>query len=255
MRRHPEGTRLELIIGLLLVFLLASSVVLTSGCANKTSKTSEVEVGPLESPFSEIIPNCEDLYCDLFFRSYKAEEETIYYPDGVIGYYRAIGNSSCFHYGGENRSGSVLLNMVIREYQDEEQAIKRIHEEKESRLYDESDSEFYAKHFNLPLEDIAGHVIFWKEAAADKIQGEEVISFRVGHYVGDYRIWIYDPPKLGDGYFMPPTVSDLLENAVQITIPGLSPEHMGVLNSPLKQSMVRPRSLSWIPGCLLPALG
>ncbi len=225
MKRHPEGTRLDLIIGLLLVFLLASSVVLTSGCGQKTEVESP-EVGPLESPFSEIIPTAEDLFIDLFNLSYSRSEETIYYPDGSIGYFRMFGNEAAGYttLSGEPKpeSPSVLLSMGIYEYQNEEQAKKRILEEKERRWYDESESEFYAKQFGLPLEDIAGRVIFWKEPYEEEVQGEERILFRVGRYVGDYILWGEAPPELEDGYFMPPTLSDLLwETAVQITIPRL----------------------------------
>lgn len=129
---------------------------------------------------------------------------------------------------GEPKPGSpsALLSMGIYEYQNEEQAKKRILEEKQvhrrSRFYDESESEFYAKLFNLPLEDIAGRVIFWEEPYEEEVQGREEIYFRVGRYVGHYTLVVSDPPKLEDGYFMPPTLSDLLwDTAVQITIPRL----------------------------------
>ena len=39
----------------------------------------------------------------------------------------------------------------------------------------------------------------------------ETISFRVGRYVGDYAVWVDDPPEIDDGFFMPLDVHDLLE--------------------------------------------
>ena len=71
------------------------------------------------------------------------------------------------------------------------------------------------------MEDIAGHVIFWKEPTVKEVQGEEKISFRVGRYVVDYSVHMDDPPELKDGYFMPPDLSDVLRNAVKTTIPKL----------------------------------
>jgi len=208
-----------------LALLLASSVALWSGCGQKTEVESP-EVGPLESPFSEIIPTAEDLFIDLFNLSYHRSEETIYYPDGSIGYFRMFGNEAASYtpLSGEPKPGSpsALLSMGIYEYQNEEQAKKRIFEEKERRWYDESESEFYAKLFKLPLEDSVGRVNFWREPAVEEVQGREGIYFRVGRYVGYYALWVDDPPKLEDRYFMPPTLSDLLwETAVQITIPRL----------------------------------
>ncbi len=222
MRNKPKWYS-PLLIGL--VLLLAGSVVLTSGCGQKTEIESP-EVGPLESPFSEIIPTAEDLFVDLFSLSYHHSEETIYYPDGLIGYHRTFGNEAAGYtpLSGEPKpeSSSVLLSMGIYEYQNEEQVKKRILEEKKRRWYDESESEFYAKQFGLHLEDVVGRVIFWEEPVVEGVQGREEIYFRVGRYVGYYALWVDNPPELGDGYFMPPTLSDLLwETAVQITIPRL----------------------------------
>jgi len=213
----------SLVVGL--VLLLASLVVLTSGCGQKI-EAEEPKLGPLESPFSEIIPSAEDLYLSLFISPYRSSEETIYYPDGLIGYSRMFGNESAWYSSFSDapkpESPSVLLSMLIYEYQNEEQAKNRILEEKERKWHDESESEFYAKQLGLPLEDIAGRVIFWKEPAVEEVQGSEEIYFIVGRYVGNYELWVDNPPELEDGYFMPPTLSDLLwETAVQITIPRL----------------------------------
>jgi len=49
-----------------LVVLLTSSCVLTEGCYRKT-QTEEPKFGPLESPFSEIIPSAEDLSLSIHF--------------------------------------------------------------------------------------------------------------------------------------------------------------------------------------------
>jgi hypothetical protein len=48
-----------------LIVILASSCVLAGGCGRKT-QTEEPKFGPLEPPFSEIIPSAEDLSLPLF---------------------------------------------------------------------------------------------------------------------------------------------------------------------------------------------
>jgi hypothetical protein len=208
-----------------LVLLLVSSCVVAGGCGYKT-EVEEPELGPLESPFSAIIPSAEDLFIDLFFSPYHCYEETIYYPDGSIGYSRTFANEASSYTplsdASKPESSSVLLSMLIYEYQNEEEATKRINEEKDSSLYKKSgDTEYYANLFGFSPEEIAGYVSFWKEPAVEEVQGEEVIFFRVGRYVGNYRITMDDPPELEDGYFMPPELHDLLEFAVNKTIPKL----------------------------------
>ncbi len=108
----------------------------------------------------------------------------------------------------------MVLSLVIREYQDEEQSQKDIQEERKRKQYDKNLSEFYAKLTGLPSADVASHVIFWKETSYEQIQGEEEILFRVGRYVGDYSVHIDDPPELEDGFFIPPNLHDLLELAL-----------------------------------------
>ena len=221
MRNKPRWYSF-LLVGL--VLLLVSSCLIAGGCGHKT-EVEEPKSGPLESPFSEIIPSAEDLFLSLFISPYRGDEYTLYYPDGRRLYSRGFGNESAWYSSLSDapkpEAPSVMLSMGIYEYQDEEQATKRIQEEKTRRWYDESDTEFYAKLFGFPLEDIAGSVHFWKEPAVEEIQGKEEIFFRVGQYVGDYHIWVHDPPKLEDGYFMPPELHDLLESAVRKTIPKL----------------------------------
>jgi len=111
--------------------------------------------------------------------------------------------------------------MFIYTYQDEELAKKRIQEEKRGKLYNDSDTEYYAKLFSFSPEDIAGYVTFWKEPAVEQVQGEEKVSFRVGQYVGCYSVHLDDPPELSDGYFIPIELHSLLEVAVKTTIPRL----------------------------------
>jgi len=112
--------------------------------------------------------------------------------------------------------------MDVYVYQNEGQAIERIHKEKGTSLYKKvGDTEYYAQILGFPPEDIAGYVSFWKEPAIQEVQGEEVIFFRVGQYVGWYSVHMDAPPKLEDGYFMPPELHDLLESAVKQTVPKL----------------------------------
>jgi hypothetical protein len=121
----------------------------------------------------------------------------------------------------DTETPSLVFSMLIYDYHSDEQAKNHIQEEKEKKSYDDSNTEFYAKLVKFPPEDIAGYSIFWKEPAVTKIQGEEVIFFRVGKYVGNYKVWIEDPPQLKDGYFIPPDLHDSLIFAVQSTIPKL----------------------------------
>ena len=199
-----------LVIGLAL--LLVGLGMITEGCGHRR-EIEEPKLGPLEAPFSEIIPDCEDLYCQLYGFKTKAYEDTIYRPDGVIIHSRTFESSDV--------DPDALLAMTIYDYPDEEAAKKYIHERKEVKWYDETDTEYYAMRFNFPPEDIAGYTIFWKEPIDEEYQGEEVIMFRVGHYVGHYEVWLNAPPKLEDGYFLPPELHDLLEMAVKKTIPKL----------------------------------
>jgi hypothetical protein len=209
-----------------LVVLLASFCVLAGGCGRKT-QTEEPKFGPLYSPFSEIIPSAEDLSLSLFISPYRYAEDTMYRPDGVVIYSRTFGNESAWWSSLSDtpkpENPPVLLSMFIYKYQDEERAKNRIQEEKNGKLYDESDTEYYAKLFSFPLEDIAGHVIFWNEPAVKEVRGEEEVYFRIGQYVGCYSIHVDDPPELSDGYFIPIELHSLLEVAVKTTITRLRP--------------------------------
>ncbi len=200
-----------------LFILLVSSCVIVGGCEYNT-EVAEPKFGPLESPFNEIIPSAEDI---VFIPYYSSNENTLYSPDGLITYLRIYGNESASYIplSGDKKpeSPAVVLSMCIYEYQDDEQATKRIQEEKTRKWYDKSDSEFYTKYLGFPPDDIVGSVHFWKEPGDKEVQGEEVIIFRVGRYVGDYKIHMNDPPKLDDGYFMPPYMHDYLEFAVMKT--------------------------------------
>jgi len=182
----------------------------------------------IEPPFSEIIPNSEDLllnnpfynldYC--YFK--EITEATIYYPDGSIGYYRMFANEAACNTSSFNEvepeDEEVLLSMKISIYQDEEQAAEVLKEERLRSYYDKNTSEFYSTIYNLPLEDIVSHDHFWQEPYEEIVQGVADIFFKIGNYVGNCKIWINEPPKLDDGYFIPPSLSSCLENAAMITI-------------------------------------
>ena len=191
--------------------LLFSAILSTSGC-NITETEGEPIVKPLESPYGEVIPTCEDLHCQLFYLKPEPYEHTIYRPDGAIVHSRMY----------ESNDQQVLLSMSICEYPDEELAVQCIHDERIGPFCDKADIENYARRFQFPLEDIAGHVIFWKEPSDDGAKGREKILFRMGHHVGDYEVWLDSPPQLEDGYYIPLPFHDLLETAVDVTIPRLS---------------------------------
>lgn len=211
-----------LLVGLV---LLIAPVVLAGGCGHKTQKT---EIEPLhekalESPFVEIIPTGQNLYIDSLLGAYRTSERTIYFSDGSILHSRIIGNEGSFDVPDKSKAlRSIVLAMRVYVYQNEGQAIERIHKEKESRFYKKvGDTEYYAKMLGLHPEEIAGYVCFWKEPHVQQVQGREVIFFRVGQYVGRYSVYMDDPPKLKDGYFMPPGLHDLLKSAVMQTTPQL----------------------------------
>jgi len=219
MRNKPKWYSI-LLLGL--VLLLASSIALTNGCSPKTDEVEWTERTDLEPPFSEIIPTAEDLRCLLYqLEPYKSDNETIYFSDGSITYYRFIGSHDCFH-GRTDESNdyeALFLAMSIHDYQTEEQALAHIQEEKS--WYTENDAQYYSMVIGLPLDDFAGYQMFWREPSSDEVEGREGILFRVGHFVGDYRVQMNDPPELEDGYFIPLELHYLLETAVKTTIPRL----------------------------------
>jgi hypothetical protein len=204
----------HLYVGLLIV--LVCSCVVVEACWHEKEVTKP-ELGPLESPFNEIIPSAEALLLEPFSHN----EETIYHPDGLITYSRVYENESASYTplsGAEkSKSPAMVLSLVIRAYQNEEKAQKYIREESKRKWYDKSLSESYARLLELPSEDVVGHMIFWKEPGDDDVQGEEEILFRVGRYVGNYAVHIDNPPELEDGFFMPPDLHDLLEFALMKT--------------------------------------
>jgi len=217
---HKPKLYLILLAGL--VLLLASSVALAGGCSPNTDKVEWTETTTLEPPFNEIIPGGEDLCCLLYhLEPYTSRNETIYFSDGSITYSRMFANEAAHQIPGEAEGPSIMLSMLIYEYPNEEQAIERIHDERMSDLCNRSDIEYYAKRFQFPLEDIVGYGGTWKEPYRDEVQGEEVIFFRVGRYVGNYRLHMTDPPKIEDGYFLPLDLDYLLETAIKTTIPRL----------------------------------
>ncbi len=188
------------------------------------TEVEQPRMGPLESPFAEIIPTGEVLYLDLnlYFGTYKTSEETRYFSSGSIVHSRFIGNEDSFTVPDKSKElESVFINMVIYVCQDEEGATKFIQKEKTKKWFDGSDNEFYAKLFGVPTNDIAGSVHFWKEPGDSPVEGSEEIIFKVGHYVGWYKVQMDNPIEAEDGYFMPPKLHDLLQLAVNKTIPKL----------------------------------
>ena len=224
MRNKPKWYSI-LLLGL--VFLLASSVVFTNGCSPNTDEVEWTEKTTLQPPFSEIIPTGEDLRCLLYrLEPYRSDNETIYFSDGSITYSRFIGNEDCFHARTDESEDyqALYLNMAIHDYQTEEQAIAHIQQEKS--WYTEDDAQYYSMVIGLPLDDFAGYQMFWTEPGSDEVKGREGILFRVGHFVGDYRVEMNDPPELKDGYFIPLDLHYLLQTAVRITTPRLC-SHVG----------------------------
>lgn len=201
---------------------MASSLVLAAGCARGVDAQA-FETGPLEAALVEILPTAEDLYIDLLFGACGTEEETTYFSDGLTLHSRFIGNEDSFAVPDESKVlKSVFLSMALYVYEDEARAIERIHEEKESRLYEKvGDTEYYAEMLGFPSEEVAGYDVFWEEPRVPRVQGEEVVFFRVGRYVGRYRVHVDDPPSLEDGHFIPPDLHELLKSAILQTIPKL----------------------------------
>ncbi len=193
-----------------------------SGCQSSKTETQintpadEPERRPLESPFDKIIPSAEDL----FITPYRSSQETIYYPDSSVGHIRTFANeSACYSSlsdADKPESPSLVFSMIVYEYQDIEQASKRILKEKERKQYNDNDNELYATRVGLAPDNVAGYIIFWKEPSVEEIQGRETIFIRINDYVVNCEVWIDDPPELDDGYIIPPDLHDRLIFAVQI---------------------------------------
>lgn len=197
---------------LLLGLLLVSSCVIAGGYGNKTEE--ETKLGPLEPPFTEIIPSAKEL----LFTGAVVTEKTIYYTDGSIAYSRTFANEAASQVDKTEGQVSLLFNMLIYDYSFEEEAGKRIQKERKKPLFDEYWTTHYAELFGLPIEDVVVHVVFFKEPDVEWVQGEETIFFRIGRYVGAYEVHVGDPPELTDGFIMPPELANRLEAAVNKTI-------------------------------------
>ena len=89
------------------------------------------------------------------------------------------------------------------------------------KWYDETDTAYYAALFNFSPQDIAGHTHFWKEPAVEPVQGRETVFFRIGRYVGWYKVYMSEPDYFEGEYIISPELPDLLYRAVQMTIPKL----------------------------------
>lgn len=230
MKRHPKGTK-ELIIGLLLVFLLASSVVLTVGCSHKTSEVSK----PLEPPFSEIIPTREDvaLYYDGLevAEGYErpqidvvmVEEYTWSSPEEDVRLYKRV----CVAEDGE-----VKIDMYIAAYPDETQAFEYFQDRVDG--YSVVASAPCRERFEPTPDDALSYTYEtdrWKyRGPSEEDWVCDGIIFRVGRYVGHYEITNYDPPVSPPGpaslstsgiYYLPIRLYLMLRWAVETTIPKL----------------------------------
>jgi hypothetical protein len=96
----------------LLVALLSLCVVV--GACWHEEEAVQPKLGPLESPFNEIIPSAEAL----LFEPFSRNEETIYHPDGVTTYSRIYGNESVSYSplsGVEKpESPAMILSLALR---------------------------------------------------------------------------------------------------------------------------------------------
>ena len=198
----------------LFVLALVGLSVIAGGCESEP-EVEAPEIGPLEPPFSEIIPE------DLGLFSYSGHEKTYYYSNGEVEYTRTWGNraafSSQFSADEKPESPVVAFSLSIHAYLDEEQANSHIQKEKQKNSAEGTMTESYARPLGLPSEDVAWSVTFWKDPYVQEVQGKETILFRVGRYVGDYTVWVDDPPEIEDGFFMPLDVHDLLRVYVMNT--------------------------------------
>lgn len=152
--------------------LLVSSCVITLGCEHKT-EIEAPESGPLVTPFSEIIPSAEDI----FFSTYRCHEETIYYPDGLVGYMRIFANeSACGVDKIEDLPPPVVVDLFIYDYQNEEKATERILKEKKWKWYNDEDNEYFAALIELPPEDVACSIHFWTDPLRRKFKEKKRYS-------------------------------------------------------------------------------
>ncbi len=235
MSRHPEGTRgggvySILLIGL--VFLLASSVVLTSGCSHKTSEVSK----PLEPPFSEIIPTREDVA--LYYNGLEVAEgyESPSIDVALVEESTYSGNTTCYKRVYTAEDDEVEIKMLITAYQNEIKAIKGFQETVEWH------SNFSSMPYNDRLEPTPDDALYYTFETDDwQYHGPSAedwvcdgIIFRVGRYVGCYEVTEYDPPISPPGpaslsasgiYYLSLHLKLMLQWAVETTIPKLGRQH------------------------------
>ena len=99
---------------------------LGAACEQSAEQVEPPVSGPLEPPFSEIIPESLGLYS-----SYVGEETTSY-SSGLVTHSRYWGNRAAFPYrfpeDKKPQGSAVTFILAIREYQDEELAQDYFHE-------------------------------------------------------------------------------------------------------------------------------
>ena len=231
MRKKPRWYSI-LVVGL--VLLLAASVVLTSGCEQKTEVESPA-VGPLESPFGEIIPTREDI--TNFYNGLEVapgherpeidvavvEEYTWSSSEGDVTYHHRV----CVV-----EAEKLKTDMYIAIYPNETEANEYFQNRVEG--YKSVASAPCRDRFEFAPDDALGYT-YETDRWANHGPSEEDwlvdgIIFRVGHYVAHYEFTLHDPPINIPGptslsasgiYYLPLHLYMMLNWPVETTIPKL----------------------------------
>jgi len=217
-----------LLVGLLL--LLASLVVLTSGCSHQADEVSK----PLEPPFSEIIPTREDiaLYYDGLEVAEGSERPSI---DVVLveeSTWSLSSNGAIIHDRVcTAEDDEVEIKMRIFAYEDETQAIEGFQGMVERNAFPNMP---YRDWLEPTPDDALAYTVEtldWQfHGPSEKDWVMDGILFRVGRYIGRYEITEYDPPASPPGptslsasgiYFLSFHLKLMLDWAVETTIPKL----------------------------------